>query len=181
MKKRIAALLLVCLVLFSSSALALADYGAYFRANQRIATRNGPGTQYRGCATYNLQGQQVHLLSYEYDKNNVCWVEFEFFYKGSPMRLYTGLKRFDATTYDLYQNDVFEKYPLGFTTRVIKTCRAKFGPGEEYTTYDQLTIDQGQTVKIISLEKDWLEVEWTTTKQSYRAWMPKTAIADDIW
>jgi len=181
MKKRIAVLVFLAVFLFSAAALALADYGHYFLATQRIATRNGPGTHYRGCGTYNLQNQKVHVLSYEYDKNGVCWVEIEFQYKNSYRRLYTGLKRFDATEKDLFQNDVFEKYPLGFVSRVIKTCPAMYGPGEEYARYGELTIDRNQRVKIIALENDWLEVEWTTPKQSYRAWMPASAIEDEIW
>lgn len=135
-----------------------------------LATRSGPSTEYRETGSYPLKGDYVTLISVAYDKNDICWVQCEVPYKNTLRRIYTGLKRFDINSFDL--DSVPEELPLEYQAKVTATSKAMFGPGDGYGTYDSLTVDKGQTVTIITIENDYAQVEWNTTKQSYRAWVP---------
>lgn len=102
----------------------------------------------------------------------MSWVECEFAWKGELMRVYTGLKRFACED----ASEIFYALPWYFDAKALRTVPARYGPGEEYAAYDSLTMDKGQKVSFLRLEGDWAQVEWTTTKQSYRVWVPLDAI-----
>ena len=140
-------------------------------AIDNLSTRSGPGTKYRDTGTYKVKGEYVTLYSVAYDENGVCWVQCDIPYGGKLRRLYTGLKRFDTSTFDL--SSLPEEDPLDSdeTLRVLTTSKAMYGPGLDYDTYDKLTVDRGQRVTLIFSGWDYALVEWTTAKQSYRAWV----------
>ena len=139
-------------------------------AAERLATRSGPATAYRETGTYRVEGESVRMVSLAYDESGVCWVQCEVLHGNKLRRLYTGLKRFDAATFDL--GSVPEEHPLDYQARVIATSEALYGPGNGYGTYAELSVDKGQAVTVIALEHDYAQVEWTTSIQSYRAWVP---------
>ncbi len=141
-------------------------------ATDKLSTRNGPGTKYRETGTFDLRGEYVTVLTCEEDANGVSWVECEFAWKGELMRVYTGLKRFACED----ASEIFYALPWYFDAKALRTVPARYGPGEEYAAYDSLTMDKGQKVSFLRLEGDWAQVEWTTTKQSYRVWVPLDAI-----
>lgn len=169
-------LLLVCMVLgCTASAGAVEKTMGNSTATMALAidnlpTRSGPSTAYRETGTYKVKGQQIRLLSYAYDDGGVCWVQCEVPYGGALRRVYTGLKRFDAATVDL--STLPAEDPLTFArVRVLATSKALYGPGPEYGPYGKLTVDKGQKVSIVATDGEYALVEWTTTKQSYRAWV----------
>ena len=136
-----------------------------------LSTRSGPSTEYRPTGTYKVKGQWVRILSYAYDVNDVCWLQCEVPYGSKLRRVYTGLKRFDASTVDL--TALVQEDPLTFVpVKVLSTSNALFGPGDGYSEYDSLTVDKNKTVLVISIEGNYALVEWKTTKQRYRAWVP---------
>jgi len=139
-------------------------------AADSLATRSGPATQYRETGTYQVKGEYVRLVSLAYDGGGLCWVQCEVLYGNTLRRVYTGLQRFDAATFDL--DGVPEEAPLGYQAKVTATSKAMYGPGDGYGAYAQLTVDKGQTVTVIAVESDYAQVEWTTSTQSYRAWVP---------
>ncbi|MCL2812318.1 MAG: hypothetical protein FWD25_10605 [Clostridia bacterium] len=139
-------------------------------AIDRLATRNGPGTEYRETGTYKVEGESIQIISRAYDRNGLCWVQCEVLYGNKLRRVYTGLQRFDAATFDL--GSVSEEVSLDHQAKVTATSKAMYGPGDEYATYTELTVEQGQTVTVIAIESDYAQVEWTTSIQSYRAWVP---------
>ena len=141
-------------------------------ATDKLSTRNGPGTKYRETGTFDLKGEYVTVLTCEEDASGVCWVECEFEWKGELMRVYTGLKRFDCED----SSEIFYALPWYFDAKAPRNVTARYGPGEEYAAYDSLKMDKGQKVSFLRLEGDWAQVEWTTTKQSYRVWVPLDAI-----
>ena len=139
-------------------------------AIDRLATRNGPGTEYRETGTYRVEGETVRLISLAYDKNGICWVQCEIAYGNKLRRVYTGLHRFDAATFDL--GNLPDEDSLDAQAKVTATSKAMYGPGDGYGTYGVLTVDRGQTVTVIAIENGYAQVEWTTSIQSYRAWVP---------
>ena len=141
-------------------------------ATDKLSTRNGPGTKYRETGTFDLRGEYVTVLTCEEDANGVSWVECEFAWKGELMRVYTGLKRFACED----ASEIFYALPWYFDAKALRTVPARYGPGEEYAAYDSLKMDKGQMVSFLRLEGDWAQVEWATTKQSYRVWVPLDAI-----
>ena len=178
MTRKWMAVLLLVVMLFASlpvQASGIWEPGAYVNllAEQRLATRNGPGTKYRETASFDLAGSYVKVLSRAWDHNDICWVECEVEYRGRLARVYTGLKRFACP--DPSQIPVGEE--LLFKARAIKTVRAQYGPGPEYVSYDKLFMDKGQIVELIRIEGDYAQVDWTTSVQSYRVWVPLDAIS----
>lgn len=177
MKKFLA--LLMMLILLAGSA------QAYYEpveavAAEKLATRSGPGTRFRDTGSFDVRGEKVKLLCRAYDHNDVCWVECEVRAKnGKLARVYTGLKRFDPDSFDWW--DIDEEMAIYQETRATRTVKARFGPGEAYDVYGQLTVDKNQRISVVKLEGDWAEVEWTTSKRSYRAWVPRDVLKDDIW
>ena len=110
------------------------------------------------------------MISLAYDRDDVYWVQCEVSYRNKLRRIYTGLKRFDEDSFDVY--DLPEEDPSDEAIQVIATSKAMYGPGEGYDTYDSLTVDKGQTVTVITIENEYAQVEWMTAKQSNRAWVP---------
>lgn len=83
----------------SSSAPTGALYGL---AKQKLATRSGPGTTYSETGTYNVAGQYIRVLSRAWDsRNEIWWVKCEIPYRNEIRVLWTGYKRFDASTLPL--------------------------------------------------------------------------------
>lgn len=144
-------------------------------AEEKLSTRNGPGTQYRETGSFDFRGEYVTVLSREWDRGDVCWVECELESKGKLVRVYTGLKRFHCPDPDVIPC----ADPLGYAAKALKTVRALYGPGPEYVKYDQLTMNKGQKVTLQRVEGDYAQVDWTTTKRSYRVWVPLDAIHCD--
>jgi len=139
-------------------------------ATDNLATRSGPATEYRETGTYQIKGEYVRLISLAYDKNGVCWVQCEVLYGNKLRRAYTGLSRFDTSAFD--PGSLPEEGPTDDRAKVIATSKAMYGPGDGYDTYAALTVDKGQTVTVIAVENEYAQVEWTTSLQSYRAWVP---------
>ena len=74
----------------------------YGLAIEKLATRDGPGTQYKEKGTYSVKGEYIKVLSRAWDsRNGIWWVKCEIPYKGETRVLWTGYKRFDSGTLPL--------------------------------------------------------------------------------
>lgn len=140
------------------------------RAADNLATRSGPAAKYRETGTYPVKGEAVRLLSRAYDEDGICWVQCEVRSGNELRRVYTGAQRLDAATFDL--GGVPEETPLGDPAKAAAASKAMYGPGDGYDTYDALTVEKGQTVTVIAIENEYAQVEWATSVQRYRAWVP---------
>jgi len=89
MRRKLAVLLLVCLIICSALSCAFAAVPA--TPNQKLAFRTGPNTKY--VELYTLpKSTSISAIEYE-EGNGVTWVLVEFVYNGETVRGYTGLKR----------------------------------------------------------------------------------------
>ena len=113
------------------------------------------------------------MISFADDENERCWVQCEVPYKGKLRRVYTGLKRFDEDSFELYD----QEYPSGEEAKVTATSKAMYGPGDGYDTYGSLRVDKGRTVTVITTENGYAQVEWATASQRHRVWVPLDTLA----
>lgn len=143
-------------------------------AIERLATRSGPSSEHKETGTFWVETEPVRILSRAYDGSGLCWVQCEVPYENKLRRVYTGLKRFDATTFDLAS--VPEEDPLERKAKATDTSKALYGPGEGYGAYDELEVEKGQVVTIIAVEDGYAQVEWETSVQRYRAWVPERTL-----
>ena len=157
-----------------AGAFAAQDSPIYALAIDDLPTRSGPGTKYRETGTHRMLGQNIRIISLAYDHSGVCWVQCEIPYGNQMQRLYTGLKRFDTSTFDL--SAVPAEYASTQQVKASATSKAMYGPGPGYAVYDKLTVERGLKVTIIATEGTYAQVEWTTSKQSYRAWVPLNSL-----
>ena len=140
----------------------------------KISSRSGPGTEYSETGTYNVKGQYIPVISIAYDEeNSIYWLQCEIKYQNQLRRVYTGLKRFDSTSFAL--SEVPYEYPYEGQIKVLHTCMGMYGPGAGYATYGDIMIEKGQMVTFIASENGYAMIEWTTDK-SYRAWVPLGAL-----
>ena len=74
----------------------------YALATQRLAVNSGPGTKryFDELGTYNVAGQYVLIYAKAWDPNNGIWW-LECLVPGTGVVGWTGLKRFDTSTFDL--------------------------------------------------------------------------------
>ena len=95
--------LVILILLVTACVGAIAGGGElYGLATSKLATRDGPGTQYEDKGTYNVKGQYIRILSRAWDKrNDTWWVKCEIPYRGKNRVLWTGYKRFDSSTLPL--------------------------------------------------------------------------------
>ena len=142
-----------------------------------VSSRSGPGTEYRETGTYKVKGQYLPVISIAFDEeNNIFWLQCEIKYQNQLRRVYTGMKRFDQSYFESLVEVPYE-FPKEDPIKVLKTSKAMYGPGEGYDTYSKLTVDKGQMVTLVAIENDYAMVEWTTSIQSYRAWVPVSTLA----
>ena len=73
----------------------------YARAIDKLATREGPGTEYKDLGTYSVKGQMIRILAKTYDLNGVCWVQCEIPYRDKTVTAWTGWKRFEPQSLDI--------------------------------------------------------------------------------
>ena len=118
--KRIFSILLAGLMLFAvCCSAASAETALYGLAIDKLATRDGPGTTYKGMGTYSVSGQYIRVLSRAWDdRNKIWWVKCEIPYHGEIRVLRTGYKRFDPSTLPLESIPIegsgsAEPYPSG--------------------------------------------------------------------
>jgi len=142
---------------------------------ERVFTRSGPGTGFRDTGTYTVAGGLVRVYTCAFDASGKCWVQCDFPYKDKLRRLYTRLEDIDAACFDL--SDVPQEAPLDYKAKVTAVTKLGYGPGDGYATYgNSFKSAKGATVYITALEGDYAQVEWTTTKQSYRVWVPTSIL-----
>ena len=140
-----------------------------------LSTRSGPSTKYADTGSYKVKGERVRIISVAYDAGKVGWAQCEVTYKNKLRRVYTGLKRFDAGSFDL--NAVPIENPSDKSAKVTTASKALYGPGDGYDTYgSSLTLTKGQTVIVITTENGYAQVEWTADNQINRAWVAVTAL-----
>lgn len=138
---------------------------------ERVFTRSGPATGFRDTGTYTVKDGSIRAYSYAYDKSDQCWVQCDFTYNNKLRRLYTRLEDIDEDCFDC--DGLPEEEPLGYKAKVNSVTKLLYGPGTEYDTYgNSFKSTKGATVYITAIEGDYAQVEWTTSKQSYRVWVP---------
>lgn len=179
--KKFLILLLAAMLLLSSSALAYYDpntgarvdspYTMYARLNQRMATRTGPGTQYTEPGTFFSAGDMVKLISYTTDASGVKWVQAEIDVRGSLMRVYTGLKRFDGVNL----NQLCRERRLNVVAFLDTDITPTYGPGWQYANCD-FTLRRGSEVLVLDSENGYDICEFYINGKLYRAWIPDSGM-----
>ena len=101
----------------------------YGHTIDRLSTRSGPSTDFTGTGTYQVKDQDVPIFSVAYDVNGVAWVQCEVSYGGALRRVYTGLKRFDATTVDLSKVRAESSYTEAQRASLPHQTTLRYGPG----------------------------------------------------
>ena len=143
------------------------------RLTEDLATRSGPGTQFTGCGSYRMKGQNVTALSWAYDKGGVLWVEVEFTYGGAYRRAWTGAKRLSAGADRLTQlpYDEGSNY-LGYGT-ISSQATPRFGPGMMYSPYSGKDLAGGTQVAVITWSESFYLVEcYQRDGAILRCWIP---------
>ena len=140
------------------------------KANQKLATRSGPGTDYTGTLTY-PQSTKITVY-YETQSPGANWVMIGFTYKGEDYLLYTGAKRVD-TTGAVPFTDAEE----GFPVQITQDLTPYYGPGYNYA-YAEHSVPAGSSVTGIYHAQDgWVMFDYQVPGgRIQRAWAPK-----DYW
>ena len=135
----------------------------------RLATRTGPATEFTEPGTFRVENQYVKIYSIAYDINKVPWVQCEITYGGKTMRVYTGLKRFDTTTFDL--SAIPEEWNHG-GTMITTGAPLRYGPGYDYTDM-QTSVVAGMWVTVTNEENGWYQIEFEQSDNTMiRGWIP---------
>lgn len=152
----------------------------YATANQGLAGRSGPDTNYTEPGGYELAGQRVRILS-KVQTNSVTWVQFEINYHGSPMRAYTGAKRFNFDTVSLAS--IPTEHPRYEYATLTRYATPRRGPGWEYIEEKEYPFGQDELVYILAEENGWYQFELDTgygipghpdRVYRVRGWLPKS-------
>lgn len=156
----------------SGSMTEYSDSEEWALATTRLATRTGPTTEYTEPGTFYLEGSYVKIVSIAYDENGVPWVQCEISEGYGLMRVYTGLKRFDAATVDL-TNVRNESSYRPYSARLSASYELRYGPGNEYAVMSGYKLSSGKSVTVITTEGSWAQVQFTTGSGSLcRGWIP---------
>lgn len=135
-------------------------------ANQKLATRSGPGTDYTGTLTY---PQTTEISAYYITPGSgVDWICIGFRYKGEDYLLYTGEKRVDANG-TVPEN----REETGFEAYITQDLTPYYGPGYNYA-YAEHTVPAGSVVTGIYRAQDgWLMFDYQVPGgRLQRAWAP---------
>ena len=166
--KRFLSLLISILLLIQLPV--LADTGSYSQYTapllMRLATREGPTTEYAEPGSFFKKGETVEVLSITYDVNSVPWVQVEFSYRGSRMRAYTGLKRVDINPalLPLDEENVY--------AHITSSTRCYRGPGEGYARYD-FTVPKGTAGHVRNVENGYCQFIYTRNDLLRLVWVPE--------
>ena len=156
----------------SGSMTEYSDSEEWALATTRLATRTGPTTEYTEPGTFYLEGSYVKIVSIAYDENGVPWVQCEISEGYGLMRVYTGLKRFDAATVDL-TNVRNESSYRPYSARLSASYELRYGPGNEYAVMSGYKLSSGKSVTVLTTEGSWAQVQFTTSKGLLcRGWIP---------
>lgn len=76
----------------------------YGLATSKLALRSEPNNKSKEFGTYRMEGEWIVLTARHWDNtNSIWWVEVNFEYGDDYITGWTGLKRFDSSTFDLYE------------------------------------------------------------------------------
>lgn len=170
MKRLIASVLLLCMLLLTISASAATDARV---TENRISTRSGPGTRYTEPGSFLQRGAQltVHTRVWD-DRNEIYWVQVEFVSGNQRYRAYTGAWRLDVNL-----NAVPDETVLAYTWLNYTTC-GYAGPGYDYHYYDDVILYQYGSCAVIEVENNFALVDTSDSNLGEtRVWLPVNAIA----
>lgn len=142
----------------------------YAKANQKLATRSGPGTNYTDTLTYPQSTDiQAYYLT---DGSGAEWVCISFVYRNEDYLLYTGAKRVDA--YGKVPENANEETFSAYITRDITPY---YGPGYNYADAKH-SVPAGSAVTGFYQTADgWLMFDYQVPGgKLQRAWAPS-----DCW
>ena len=152
-----------------------AEAGRQAYLKMKLAARTGPGTWYDEPGSFfinDYKNTRVNVLSRAWDsRNSIWWLQVEFTWRGTPYRVYTGLKRVNINI-DL----VPEETVLG-TSRTRRSSTAYWGPGTAYAA-SRYDVPSGRSVTVLDVENGYAQVEFydaRTADRDYarrRAWIP---------
>lgn len=139
-------------------------------ANQKLATRSGPGTDYTDTLTY---PQSTAITAYYTTKGNGAdWMCIGFTYRGEKYLLYTGSKRVNLKNM-LAGVESEEKFSAYITQELVPY----YGPGYDYARAKH-TVPAGSAVTgVYQAEMGWLMFDYQVPGgKIQRAWAPS-----DCW
>lgn len=144
------------------------------RAQQDLATRSGPSTSFTDMGVYRVKGEDIRIYSVAYDNNKVAWLQCEVSYGGMLRRVYTGLKRFDASTVDLDQVREEGDIADARIATVAEDATLRDGPGTLYSKSKQSMVSD--QVAVICVEDGWVQVQFIQDETPWRAWVKESDI-----
>ncbi len=191
MIRKTAAFLLALILCLATAQVTAANYTYYSSvwatANDKLATRTGPGTQYDEPGTFNVNGQSMKILSKAFD-GNIWWLQVEIRTSRGTAWAYTGLKRFNNVNLDQIPEE-----------KIIGTCTTAFDMTGYYSPVmsDEYAIKQivpgGVKCSIYGYYNDpyydggngeggcdYIQIEFydPAVRQYRRAWVPDPFVDD---
>lgn len=135
-------------------------------ANQKLATRSGPGTDYTDTLTY---PQSTEIMAYYMTKGSgVDWTCIGFTYRGEKYLLYTGSKRvnFNGVLSGTEAEENFSAY-------ITQELQPYYGPGYDYARAKH-TVPAGSAVTgFYQAAEGWLMFDYQVPGgKIQRAWAP---------
>lgn len=94
-------------------------YDQTARTNQDLYLRVEPSAYTEGLGTFRISGQWVSVSGRAWDdENHIWWIRCSFNYNGRYVVGWTGAKRFDSSTYDLYglpeYDEIYDYYDYDY-------------------------------------------------------------------
>lgn len=136
-------------------------------ANQKLATRSGPGTDYTDTLTY---PQSTEIVAYYTTPGSgTDWICIGFTYRNEKYLLYTGSKRVN------YQGVLAgTEAEEGFTAHITQELTPYYGPGYEYASAKH-SVPAGSTVTgVYQADGGWLMFDYQVPGgKIQRAWAPE--------
>lgn len=178
MKRVIALVLSLCLLLMSCAALAADFYDVLtFRGGfdvslptVRVPVRTGPSTEFTERATYTLK--KARVISKSTDNRGTTWVQIEFKYNSQITRGYTTEHRLVNAGY-APQETCFNQLSSRDMCEVYYSQWAYTGPGYEYMRSDDFCLYDGVTYWLVAQENGWGLVQTADTGfPMWRGWVP---------
>lgn len=168
MKRMIA--LILALLLTAALALPAAAEGVTATLRQKIATRCGPSTAYKGTGTYLIdtwKNKQVTVYS-RAKGDDIWWLLVEFTENGLKYRAYTGEQRVNINI-----NAVPEEQMLGVGAMIAAgDVTGYYGPGTDYAAMPD-DVPWSVNVTVWGAENGWLLVDFFDEDmgKQRRAWV----------